>query len=162
MSLDSFAGVRLTADCTHLCSDHAFPSVPTLDFLRQHLQGAQFFTLFPLNLPPEMPRCRFITICRELERKLRGISGVLTVGTNILVYGCEMEEKLSTMDLALKKFQRTGLKIHPGKSQVCRDTIKAFGYNISAAGVVLESDAEITNLEISMTPHYLYNNSSKS
>jgi len=149
MSLDSFAGVRLTTDCTHLCYNYDFPSVPTLDFLRQRLQGAQFFTLFPLNLPPEIPRCSFTNICRELEQKLGGIPGVLTVGTHILVYGCEFKEAMSSMDLALKKFIETGLKIHPGKSQIFRKNVKAFGYNFSAAGVFLESDAEITTLEIS-------------
>ena len=71
-----------------------------------------------------------------------GIPGVLTVGTHILVYGCEFKEAMSSMDLALKKFEETGLKIHPGKSQVFHKNVKAFGYNFSAAGVFLESDAE--------------------
>ena len=118
MSLDSFAGVRLTTDCTHRCSNHDFPSVPTLDFLRQRLQGAQRFALFPVNLPPEMPRCRFISICRELEQKLGGIPGVLTVGTHILVYGCVFEDAMSSMDLALK-FKEVVMSI-PRRSEPIR------------------------------------------
>ena len=139
---------------TKLDANSGFWQIPLSKVSRHLTTFITPFGRYHFNKLPFGISCAPELFQQRMNKILEGLSGVVCLVDDVLVFGTTEEEHQQRLEAVLKRIEEAGATLNKDKCEFCKDSIKFLGHIIDQNGI--QSDPDKTSAVVQMpTPQSL-------